>query len=205
MKNKKKIVFFLLLVLGCSIFAGCNFSGDVDVAGLIGELSQKEEELFPQLKTFHAETMDGAPFSKEQFQKADLTMIRFWSVTCSSCIAEWPHFAEFASSVPDNIQIVTVCVDQEPEREQAQKVLDKMNFTGATLIRGDEDFQQLLAEMDYVTPTVIFVDSSGNALDEALVGGFETKEEFELFYKQRIDELLQKIGKKAIFELSKNK
>lgn len=59
--------------------------------------------------------------------------------------------------------------------------------------------EQMLSRIQY-TPTVLFVDSKGVLLSDAVVGGFETKEEFDRFYKKRLNELLVGLGKEKAFE-----
>lgn len=203
MKSRVTALFLLIVVLGGTLFSGCTKKGDeIDVEGLIKELSGNVEEQmldFAELQKFKAKTIDGDSFSQKQFKKKDITMLNFWSVACLACIKEWPYLSEFASTCPDNIQVITVCIDGEAQKAQAQKVLGKMGFGGITLISGDEAFEQILSKIQY-TPTALFVDSKGVLLSDAVVGGFETKEEFDRFYKKRLNELLVGLGKEKAFE-----
>lgn len=153
MKNKKLFALLTGAVLIFSIFAtGCS--------------SDKGESM----KSFTAATLDGGRFSDEDIRDKDLTVINFWGTFCVPCIAEMPDLAEFSKALPDNVRLITVCVDAYGNEEAAKTILQQSGYEGITLVGGDGDFASLLYTIQLI-PTTIFVDSDGNLVGEAIEGG----------------------------------
>ena len=121
------------------------------------------------LRDFEAQTLDGATFTQDDLAGYDLTIVNFWGVTCGPCIDEMPDIAEYAASLPDNIQLVTVCIDAQVDPEYAREVLADAGFQGVTLVSGDGDYASCMRNLRY-TPTTVVLDSQGNQLTEPLIG-----------------------------------
>lgn len=113
--------------------------------------SSVEQEQSPQqtdseqegLKSFTATTLDGSTISQEEIKEKDVTIIHFWATTCGPCIVEMPDLAEFADSLPENVQLITVCLDGLFDMEGAKSIVDEAGFQGITLITGEGDFQKI--------------------------------------------------------------
>lgn len=178
MKNKKSITWLLCAVLAVFLLGtGCSGSapdsrdaparsqdsGD-DAAGTAAELGS--------LQSFSAGTLDGGTFTQEDIQARDLTLLNFWALTCGPCIAEMPDLAAFAAALPDNVQLVTVCLDGSGNEETARDVLSEAGFEGITLISGDGDLAALCGNLMY-TPTTVLADGEGNLVGDAIIGGQE--------------------------------
>ena len=150
MKRKKRISLLLtaVLVIGMLV-AGCAPTSSLG-----------------SLKSFSATTLDGGSFTQEDIQANDVTVINFWSLRCSPCIAE----------MPDHVQVVTVCLDGAGNEASVQRILSQANYEGVTLVSGDGDFQTLCGNLQY-TPTTIFVDAKGNLVGNAIIGGQENLSE----------------------------
>lgn len=105
------------------------------------EEDPKQEEperlTFSNLKSFQADTIDGGTFSQDDIAKKDVTVINFWSMMCGYCIDELPEIAKYADTLPDNVQVITVCLDLEGDEEikAAQDTLKTAGFKGTTLIK----------------------------------------------------------------------
>jgi thiol-disulfide isomerase/thioredoxin len=149
----------------------------------------------PDLLSFTARTLEGGSFSASDLSGADLTVINIWSTTCGPCIREMPELAEFASGLPENIRVMTWCIDAEysPDGGQVAQFLDDCGFTGVTLTSGDGDMQVLLDNLMY-TPTTVFLDSTGHLLSEPLIGAGD----IEAKYTEQINAGLRKLGKDTI-------
>ncbi len=160
MKRKKRISLLLtaVLVIGMLV-AGCAPTSSLG-----------------SLKSFSATTLDGGSFTQEDIQANDVTVINFWSLRCSPCIAEMPDLAAFAKALPDHVQVVTVCLDGAGNEASVQRILSQANYEGVTLVSGDGDFQTLCGNLQY-TPTTIFVDAKGNLVGNAIIGGQENLSE----------------------------
>lgn len=123
------------------------------------------------LASFTAGTLDGGTFTQDDIMAKDVTVINFWALSCGPCIVEMPDLAEFAGALPDNVQLVTVCLDGNGNEDTAREVLEKAGFDGVTLISGSGDLLDLSRNLMY-TPTTVFVDGEGMVAD-AIIGGQE--------------------------------
>lgn len=123
------------------------------------------------LASFTAGTLDGGTFTQDDIMAKDVTVINFWALSCGPCIVEMPDLAEFAGALPDNVQLVTVCLDGNGNEDTAREVLEKAGFDGVTLISGSGDLLDLSRNLMY-TPTTVFVDGEGMVAD-AVIGGQE--------------------------------
>lgn len=133
-----------------------------DPAGTAGQLGS--------LKSFSAGTLDGGSFTQEDIAAKDVTVINFWSLTCGPCIAEMPDLAAFAKALPENVQVITVCLDGAGNEDIAKNVLAEAGYEGVTLISGDGDLSALCGNLRY-TPTTIMADSEGRLVGDAIIGG----------------------------------
>lgn len=153
MKCKKFLILLLAAVLAVGILAsGCSSSPS-------GR----------QLSSFRAVTLDGGTFTEADIAAKDVTIINFWGTFCSPCIAEMPDLAAFAKALPDNVQLITVCIDAAGSAQAAQALLDQAGYEGVTLVGGDGDFQTVLEEIQAV-PTTIFLDAKGNQVGSEILG-----------------------------------
>ena len=91
-------------------------------------------------------------------------------MTCPPCIAEMPDLAAFARALPDNVQVITVCLDGFGNEELVREVMSTAEFQGVTLISGDGDLGALCGNLMY-TPTTVLADAEGNLAGDAIIGG----------------------------------
>ena len=146
------------------------------------------------LASFSAGTLDGGVFTQDDIKDKDVTVINFWALSCAPCIAELPDLAEFSESLPDNVQLVTVCLDGGSNEDTAKEVLAQAGFEGVTLISGDGDLAALAGNLMY-TPTTVFADSEGNLVGDAMIG---RQEDLSGTYLAAVNEVLAAGGKDAI-------
>ena len=147
MKCKKTLALLLALAF---LLAGCSANGGAHA--------------------FTAETLDGGSFTHEDIAAKDLTIINFWGTFCPPCLAEMPDLAGFAKALPDNVQLITVCTDALGNEGKAKALLELAGYEGITLTGGDEAFGKMLEDIQAV-PTTIFLDSQGNQVGDAVIGG----------------------------------
>ena len=172
----KKMFISLLLAFALLLTAGLALAED-----------------FPALANFQAMTLDGKVFTQDDLAKADVTVLNIWSVTCPPCIAEMPDLAAFAKTLPDNVQVLTVCLDAGlVSNNEVQKFLtERAGFEGQTLIGGDGDFQTVMSQVLY-TPTTLFVDAQGRSVGSTVIGG---QQDLAAAYTASINEVLEASGK----------
>ncbi len=159
-----------------------------------GSIRQEPEYTFTNLNKFQAAALDGSEFTQDDFADRDVTVINFWALTCGPCIAEMPDLAELEKALPDNVLLITVCLDGAGNEELVEYVMEKSAFEGTTLLSGDGDLLTLSGELRY-TPTTLFADSEGNIVGETIVGG---KENLAEYYLRCINDILTDMEKAEI-------
>lgn len=176
---KQMVSICLAAALGLGLLAGCGEkpapsqsdaqpeSGSQSVSGSQSE--QESASTLGALASFTAGTLDGGSFTPEDIGAKDVTVLNFWALSCGPCIAELPDLAEFAAALPDNVQLVTVCLDGSGNEEAAREVLEQAGFEGVTIIAGDGDMGALANSLMY-TPTTVFADSEGSLVGSAIIG-----------------------------------
>lgn len=197
--KKIRIATIILTGLMCAAaLAGCgNDSADRQDQN---DRTQSEqaggESEFTDLTSFTARTLDGKKFTQEDFADADLTAINVWATSCGPCIDEMPALAEFEKSLPDNVKLITYCLDAEYEgaAQSLEQILDESGYEGITLTGGDGDLRTFAGEIQY-TPTTVFVDSSGKMVGKSIIGAGEDPADV---YTEYINAALTSLGKQEI-------
>lgn len=197
MRNKtgKKRVLLIVMVLAIAVFAsGCSTeSGASAPAGNMQEGSGGDSmtEQMEILKDFEAETLEGGVFTQTDLAAKDVTLFNFWSLMCSPCIEEMPDIAAFEKSLPDNIGLVTVCLDGSTDVETVKQILSEAGYEGVTLLSGSGDFERCSDAIQY-TPTTIVVDKEGNMIGKAIIGG---QEDLDKTFTEAVNAALKSMGK----------
>lgn len=196
MKNKYLLLAGVLLAVWLLV-SGCS-SAPAPSAANQGAKGQQEDSgtaaALGALASFSADTLDGGTFTQDDIQEKDVTVINFWSLTCGPCIAEMPDLAAFAAALPDNVQVITVCLDGAGNETYAGTVLEEAGFVGVTLISGDGDLQTLCGNLMY-TPTTVFVDAEGNLVGDAVIG---RQADLAETFLEAVNQVLTAGGKEAV-------
>ena len=149
---------------------------------------------------FVAKTLSGDSYTQDDLAEVDVTLFNFWATYCAPCIREMPEVAEFVKKLPDNVRIVTVCLDGQGNEEKAEEILAEAGFEGTTLIAGvtfEEDagdFKTLCRNIMY-TPTTLVIDADGNIVGDAIIG---VQKDLEKTYTEAINGCLTLLGKEEI-------
>ena len=165
-------------------------SADIRNENSSNTASSETESDFPDLVSFTASTIDGSSFSPKDFAAADVTAINIWSTTCGPCVREMPELAEYAKTLPENLRIITWCLDANISAtcSEIEKYLNECGFTGITLASGDGDLQKLYEQLMY-TPTTVFVDANGNQVGEPLIGAGNISERYSAQFEAAMHQL----------------
>lgn len=202
MRNK----LTLITLLGTSLLSGALLNGCVNKQA--APQASQEESVVQQsengtqetagtggiLQSFTANTLDGEAYTQDNFANADVTIINFWATFCGPCLAEMPDIAALEKSLPDNVHLITVCLDGVGNTDGVKSILDEAGYEGTTLLDGDGDFASVCGEILYI-PTTILVDQNGNMLGDAIVGG---QQDLEGTYKAAVNDALLAMGKAEI-------
>lgn len=141
------------------------------------------------VEAFASEDLDGNPFSPEEFAKYDLTLVNIWSTGCGPCIEEMPELQALKEALPENINLITVCLDGERENELAKAIVEGVGATFTTL-KGDELGRGVLKNVT-ATPTTLFISRDGMQLGEAVIGAMGSKEKF---VEQSMNIIYERLG-----------
>ena len=202
---KKTIVLTLTLILALSLLTACEEDNPLKhcvVSRRVEksteknrkEKEKKAENALPDLHAFTAQTLDGGTFSEKDLAAKDLTVINIWQTTCPPCIEEMPELASLAASLPDNVSLITWCLDGLDEKETTEEIMKESGFANPTIISGDGDLTQLYRALMY-TPTTVALDADGNMVGEPLIG---SPKDAEKAYKDYINQALSAIGKEPV-------
>lgn len=196
---KRTLSLLLAAVLALALLTGCG--------GKQASVSSPEDQTVPNepagkegaaalgsLASFSAGTLDGGTFTQEDIAAKDVTVLNFWALTCPPCIAEMPDIADFEKALPDNVAMLTVCLDGYGNEDSVKEVLENAGFEGVTLITGDGDLLDLANNLMY-TPTTVLADSQGALVGEAIIGG---QADLSAAYLEAVNQALEAGGKDAI-------
>ena len=144
MDRKKLPALFLAMLLTLGLLAGC--SGEE--AGDGGSFS-----------SFAGGTLDGGTFTQEEIK----------GMFCNPCRAEMPDLAAYAKALPDNVQLITICVDALNDPEETVEFLAGCGYEGVTIVTGDEALVSVVNGVQSF-PTTIFVNSKGEVVGSTITG-----------------------------------
>ncbi|MDE6838982.1 MAG: TlpA family protein disulfide reductase [Acutalibacter sp.] len=176
MKTKKAILLLAAVLAVALLASGCSLLEESPSA-------------------FTAATLEGGSFTQKDLQDKDLTVVNLWATYCGPCIAEMPDLAAFEKALPDNVRLVTVCMDAQGNEEAAKALLEKAGYEGITLVSGDEGFYAMFSDVQAV-PTTVFLDAGGNRVGDPIVGGGLA--DFSGAYLAAVNKALKASGKGEI-------
>lgn len=121
--------------------------------------------------TFTAKTLDGEKVTEEVFGQYDLTMVNIWASWCGPCRGEMGELAALYGKLPENVNFLSVTVDEAGDLKDAADILKENGCTfpcldglaSAGLVNGF--INKVMA-----IPTTIFFDRSGNQVGQWIVG-----------------------------------
>lgn len=199
MNMKRTLSLLLAAVLALALLTGCGGKQASDSSTedqtVQNEPADKEgAAALGSLASFSAGTLDGGTFTQEDIAAKDVTVLNFWALTCPPCIAEMPEIADFEKALPDNVAMLTVCLDGYGNEDSVKEVLENAGFEGVTLITGEGDLLDLANNLMY-TPTTVLADSQGALVGEAIIGG---QADLSAAYLEAVNQALEAGGKDAI-------
>jgi peroxiredoxin len=143
----------------------------------------KEGDAFPH---FTGQDLNGAAVDTKTFSKK-LLLIDFWSVYCSSCVAEMPHVVDLYTKFKDKgLQCVGIDLDPMMPPAKVKKFLESQSFP-MPYPNVQDNKRQIMGLLGVsMLPTTILVDPSG------------TVRLFHVGYKPGFEKELEEIVKKLL-------
>ncbi|WP_051280710.1 TlpA family protein disulfide reductase [Anaerovorax odorimutans] len=121
------------------------------------------------MTAFNADTLSGKKATQDILKDYDVTMVNVWATFCSPCIEEMPELQKVYKNLPDNSNMITICIDGETEKEMAEEIYDSVKGSFDVLFPDDRLKESLLNNINAV-PTTIFVDKNGMPVSEPIIG-----------------------------------
>jgi len=125
--------------------------------------------------------IDGKPFSMSS-TKGKVVILDFWSIGCTPCKDEIPHFVELYNEYKDQgLEIIGMCLDVGAERY----IKSFLQSKGAEypVVFADRKVVSSYGGVQYI-PTTFIIDREGRITEKFV--GYRSKE----FFESRIKELL---------------
>lgn len=139
------------------------------VAGLLSAaapLCAAEAGLLPvgsPAPAFEAIDTEGVPFAMSEALKQKPVLLVFWSLFCGTCRDELPILEQEQSKYADQVQIVTVNLDEAPRAKTVKGFAKQQGFTLRMLLNKTEE-KEFLIDQAYkikATPTLYLVNRDG--------------------------------------------
>lgn len=167
MKYLKASVIFLLFVM----VVGCN---------------SKDRKTTDKEFAFESQNFAGEEISDKIFSKYDVTVVNVWGTYCPPCLAEMPLLGEVDRNLPENINMIGICIDtymedtvEQNNLDLAKEILADSNCAYEN-IQNSDSLIELLKDIKGV-PTTFFIDADGNFYAEPIIGAIIDEQSFRNF------------------------
>lgn len=144
----------------------------------------------------HLDTQDmtGQVYQTDVFADYDLTIINVWATWDNPCITQMPELAKLDTVLPENVNLISICMDANENQVLAQEIMDYCNTSYPVLLPSDSLEEDVLQHITSV-PTTFFVDHNGEIVGEPLVGVVGKSDEIVSVMLEEIQMRLSLIGK----------
>lgn len=140
------------------------------------------------MNSFSTKTLNDDVFTQDNLAEYDLTMVNVWTTWCGPCIQEMPELQKLYEMLPDNVNMITICVDANDEPDLAKQITKESGCTFQTLYSNGELEQSLLKEVTGY-PTTLFFDRNGNLVGNSELGvpGDNPAEKYLKMIEERLE------------------
>lgn len=132
-------------------------------------IEAEEEGSGSGFSSFTATTTNGEEVTEEVFAAYDITMVNIWATWCSPCVSEMDELQEVYVSMPENVNLISICYDGKSETDLANEILSENGVEFLAIIPDDSLEEHVIRTLQYF-PTTIFVDSEGNIIGDYIEG-----------------------------------
>jgi thiol-disulfide isomerase/thioredoxin len=167
---KKAMLILTSVVMAAGVLSGCGQKSVTKTEDVNQEVSETKVK---SIGEFNTKTLDGSTITEESLKDYDLTMINIWATYCGPCKEEMKDLAKLYESLPENVNLTSICMDAADEADLAQKIVDSNGVKFKVIIPDDKLNESFL---NYVVPTTFFVDKAGNMVGEPVMGARSMEE-----------------------------
>lgn len=122
------------------------------------------------LTEFTTYGFDTNTYTEAIFADYDLTIVNVWATWCGWCKREMPDFPALKAMLPENMNLITICMDGTTETIEAYEILKQCDALDiVTLLPTREMYDRFLYQVA-AYPTTFFLDRNGNVLGDPIVG-----------------------------------
>ncbi len=190
-KKTKKVLCTMVgtIVLSTALLTSC---GNVKLE--VENTNKTTEQAKPKgnMNDFDAKTLNGSNFTNEDLKKYDLTMVNIWYTGCKPCVDKMPETEELYKNLPENVNLVSLCVDGNENNELASRIVKESKVTYPALIPDDKLMNSLVKDVS-VFPTTVFVDKDGNIVGDVMEGA--PASDYSKMYLDEINNRLEMLKK----------
>lgn len=137
-----------------------------------------------QMRSLRGVDLEGNDVNREIFKDYDITMVNIWATWCGPCVNELPDLASLSKTLPENVNLITICADADEEGEAAKEILEQCEADFITIC-GNEGIRSDLLRDVYSYPMTVFVNSEGELIGEKIMGALSEAE-----YREEINNRL---------------
>lgn len=147
-----------------------------------------------RFQQFETQTLTGETVTADIFKDYDLTVVNVWATWCSPCVSEIPELVELDKTLPQNVNVISISIDGESEKELVQEMVDHFGIEYPVLMPSESLQNSVLGYVSSL-PTTFFVDKEGNLVGEPVIGVPGRSGEILEAYQNQINTRLESIQK----------
>ena len=119
-------------------------------------------DTLPDIRLKGVDHWSGLEFRVRPSSRNKLTIIDFWGIYCSACIAAFPEMEALQKQFRDSLQVLLVTRDTRPAVEFCKSISDNVKRTELPMYNDDKELYKYLVYMGL--PKYVWIDSSGRIL-----------------------------------------
>lgn len=130
--------------------------------------------------------------TQDVFADYDMTVVNVWATWCNPCISEMPELAQLDEALPENVNLISLCIDGSDDTAFTQEILDYCGVKYPVLMPSDSLRTNVIQYISSV-PTTFFIDKEGNVIGNPVVGVPGKSGEIKAAYLEEINARLELI------------
>ena len=207
MKKTVALLILLLLAIGCqNVQVNATDATDATDAAPAPTTAMAEAPAAeptsaraeaPYVLSFTAQTLDGETVTEEILGQYELTMVNVWASWCGPCRSELPALSELYGRLPENVNFLSITVDDPGDLSDAKAILEENGCTFPCLDgQGSAGLMGGFLSRVMAIPTTLFLDSRGNEVGDWMLGVPQTGSSVTDAYLSEIQTRLSQLSGK---------